>query len=53
MQQENPLRALPSVNDLLADPRVAEFEAERGHVLAVAAARAALAEARESIGDGG
>ena len=53
MQQENPLRALPSVNDLLADPRVAELEAERGHALAVAAARTALAEARESVGDGG
>jgi L-seryl-tRNA(Ser) seleniumtransferase len=53
MQQENPLRALPSVNDLLADPRVAKLEAERGHGLAVAAARTALAEARESVGDGG
>ena len=52
MQQENPLRALPSVHDLLADPRVAELEAERGHAVAVAAARFALAEARESIGRG-
>jgi L-seryl-tRNA(Ser) seleniumtransferase len=52
MQQENPLRALPAVNDLLADPRVAALEAERGHAVAVAAARSALAEARESIRGG-
>ena len=45
MQQENPLRALPSVNELLADPRLAEL----GHGLAVEAARAALADAREAI----
>jgi L-seryl-tRNA(Ser) seleniumtransferase len=49
MQQENPLRALPSVNDLLADPRLVELESERGHGPAVEAARAALAQARESI----
>jgi len=49
VQQENPLRALPSVNDLLADPRLVELESERGHGLAVEAARAALAQARESI----
>ena len=49
MQQENPLRALPSVNELLADPRLVELESERGHSLAVEAARAALANAREAI----
>jgi L-seryl-tRNA(Ser) seleniumtransferase len=53
MQQENPLRALPAVNDLLADSRVAALEVERGHAVTVAAARAALAEARESIRAGG
>jgi len=52
MQQENPLRALPSVNALLADPRVATLEAERGHSVAVAAARGALAEARQAIRGG-
>ena len=49
VRQENPLRALPSVNDLLTDPRLVELESERGHGLAVEAARAALAQARESI----
>jgi L-seryl-tRNA(Ser) seleniumtransferase len=53
MQKENPLRALPSVNDLLADPRLAALEAERGRLLAVEAARSALAEARETIRTGG
>jgi L-seryl-tRNA(Ser) seleniumtransferase len=49
VKQENPLRILPSVNELLADPRVAEVEARRGHALAVEAARAAIAEAREAL----
>jgi L-seryl-tRNA(Ser) seleniumtransferase len=49
VKQENPLRTLPSVNELLADPRVAELEAERGHALAVEAVRAAIAEAREAL----
>ncbi|HEY7004340.1 MAG TPA: L-seryl-tRNA(Sec) selenium transferase [Gaiellaceae bacterium] len=49
VQQENPLRALPSVSELLADPRLVELEAERGHDPAVEAARGALAEAREAI----
>ena len=49
MQQENPLRALPSVDELLRDPRLEELESERGHGLAVEAARGALAEARDAI----
>ena len=49
MKQENLLRTLPSVNDLLADPRVAELEVERGHAVAVAAARAAISEGREAL----
>jgi L-seryl-tRNA(Ser) seleniumtransferase len=49
VKQENPLRTLPSVNELLADPRVAELEAERGHALAVEAVRAAIADAREAL----
>jgi L-seryl-tRNA(Ser) seleniumtransferase len=53
MQKENPLRALPSVNDLLADSRLAALEAERGRSLALEAARSALAEARETIRAGG
>jgi L-seryl-tRNA(Ser) seleniumtransferase len=49
VKQENPLRTLPSVSELLADPRVAELEAERGHALAVEAVRAAIADAREAL----
>jgi L-seryl-tRNA(Ser) seleniumtransferase len=49
MKQENPLRALPSVNDLLADPRLVELESKQGHEAAVEAARGALAEARNAI----
>jgi L-seryl-tRNA(Ser) seleniumtransferase len=53
MQQENPLRALPSVNELLADPRIAALESERGHAVAVAAVRSTLVEARDTIRAGG
>jgi L-seryl-tRNA(Ser) seleniumtransferase len=53
VKQENPLRTLPSVNELLADPRLAELEAQRGHAFAVKAARAAIAEAREALLAGG
>ena len=53
MQQENPLRALPSVNELLQDERLVAFEAEYGHDLAVDAARKAIDAARERIAAGG
>lgn len=53
MQQENPLRALPSVNELLQDPRLAALEAEHGHGFAVGVAREAIAAARDKIAAGG
>ncbi|HEX5467709.1 MAG TPA: L-seryl-tRNA(Sec) selenium transferase [Gaiellaceae bacterium] len=53
MQRENPLRALPSVNELMADPRLVELEAEHGHAVVVEAARAALDDAREALRAGG
>ena len=53
MQKENPLRALPSVNELLTNPRLVALESERGHDFAVRAARSALAHARETILAGG
>ncbi len=43
------LRDLPSVDALLADARVRELEREHGREVALAAARAALARAREEI----
>ncbi len=49
MQQQNPLRALPSVNELLQDERLVAFESEYGHDLAVDAARKAIDAARERI----
>ena len=52
MQQENPLRALPSVNELLQDERLVALEAEYGHALAVDAARNAIDAARERIAAG-
>jgi L-seryl-tRNA(Ser) seleniumtransferase len=53
MQQENPLRALPSVHELLQDPRLVALEAEHGHQFAVGIARDAIAAARERIAGGG
>jgi L-seryl-tRNA(Ser) seleniumtransferase len=52
MQQENPLRALPSVNELLQDPQLAALEGEHGHEFVVGVARAAIAAARERIAAG-
>ena len=52
MQQENPLRGLPSVNELLQDPRLAALEEEHGHELALGVARDAIAAAREKIAAG-
>jgi L-seryl-tRNA(Ser) seleniumtransferase len=49
MEPTNPLRGLPSVNELLADPRLTALEEERGRGLAVEAARTALARAREDL----
>ncbi|HSJ93376.1 MAG TPA: L-seryl-tRNA(Sec) selenium transferase [Gaiellaceae bacterium] len=43
------LRDLPSVDALLAEARVRELEREHGREVALAAARAALARAREEI----
>jgi L-seryl-tRNA(Ser) seleniumtransferase len=52
MQQENPLRALPSVNELLQDARLVAAEAEYGHDLTVDAARKAIDAARERVAAG-
>ena len=52
MQQENPLQTLPSVNELLQDERLAAFEAEHGHELALDAARRAIDTARERVSAG-
>src|SRR3954470_18103861 len=52
MQQENPLRTLPSVNELLRDERLVAFEAEHGHELALEAARRAIEAARERVSAG-
>ena len=52
MQQENPLRALPSVNELLQDPRLVALASEHGHELALGVARDAIAAAREKIAAG-
>ena len=52
MQQENPLRALPSVNELLQDPRLVALAREHGHELALGVARDAIAAAREKIAAG-
>ena len=52
MQQENPLRALPSVNELLQDERLVAVEAEYGHDLTVDAARKAIDAARERVAAG-
>jgi L-seryl-tRNA(Ser) seleniumtransferase len=49
MQQENPLRALPSVNELLQDERLVAAEAEHGHEPALDAARKAIDAARERV----
>src|SRR4051794_9686338 len=49
MQQENPLRTLPSVNELLRDERLVAFDAEYGHELALDAARRAIDAARERV----
>jgi L-seryl-tRNA(Ser) seleniumtransferase len=53
VEPSNPLRGLPSVNELLADPRLSALERERGRGLAVEAARTALARAREDLKAGG
>ena len=52
MQQENPLRALPSVNELLLDERLVAVEAEYGHDLTLDAARRAIDAARERVAAG-
>jgi L-seryl-tRNA(Ser) seleniumtransferase len=52
MQQENPLRGLPSVNELLQDERLVALEAEHGHELALEAARRAIEAARERVSAG-
>jgi L-seryl-tRNA(Ser) seleniumtransferase len=49
MGSRNPLRDLPSVDRLLADERLRALADEHGHELVLAAARAALARAREDI----
>jgi L-seryl-tRNA(Ser) seleniumtransferase len=49
MNSRNPLRELPSVDRLLADERLRALADEHGHELVLAAARAALARAREEI----
>jgi len=49
MGSRNPLRDLPSVDRLLADERLRVLADEHGHELILAAARAALARAREDI----
>jgi L-seryl-tRNA(Ser) seleniumtransferase len=45
----NPLRELPSVDDLLGRPEVVALVARHGRPLVLAAARSALARAREEI----
>ena len=52
MQQENPLRALPSINELLQDERLVALEAEHGHELVLEAARRAIEAAREKVSAG-
>jgi L-seryl-tRNA(Ser) seleniumtransferase len=49
MGSRNPLRDIPSVDRLLADERLRVLADEHGHELVLAAARAALARAREDI----
>jgi L-seryl-tRNA(Ser) seleniumtransferase len=49
---DNPYRLLPSVNDVLASPVVAELEREHAHELIVASIRADLAQLRARIGQG-
>jgi L-seryl-tRNA(Ser) seleniumtransferase len=49
MGSRNPLRDLPSVDRLLADESLRALADEHGHELLLAAARAALARAREDI----
>jgi len=49
MGSRNPLRDLPSVDRLLADERLRALADEHGHELVLAAARAALARARDEI----
>jgi L-seryl-tRNA(Ser) seleniumtransferase len=45
----NPLRELPSVDELSGDPRLGDLAKRHGRDLVVSAARAALARAREEI----
>ena len=52
MAGRNPLRELPSVDRLLADEQLAAAAERHGRPLVLAAARAALARAREEIGAG-
>jgi L-seryl-tRNA(Ser) seleniumtransferase len=52
MARRQSLRELPSVDSLLADERVRRLLEHHGHGLVVAAARAALARAREEIAAG-
>ena len=49
----SPYRALPSVDRLLADPRLAELAAAYGHERVADQARQALEKARRAIADGG
>ncbi|MBI2886207.1 MAG: L-seryl-tRNA(Sec) selenium transferase [Chloroflexi bacterium] len=49
----SPYRALPSMDRLLADPRLAEIIAAYGHERVADQARGALEEARQAIGNGG
>jgi|SRR5215211_2702803 len=52
MVERNPLRELPSVDRLLADPRLAAEIERRGRPLVLAAARAALERLREELATG-
>lgn len=49
----NPYRDLPSVDRLLADPRVSALAAERGHAAVAVVAREVLAGYRAAIADAG
>ncbi|MCP4591129.1 MAG: hypothetical protein GY842_10315, partial [bacterium] len=50
-EQKAQLRELPSVDDLLSDPEVAEWVQSSSRVLVVEALRDGLAEVREQILD--
>src|SRR5947209_4289871 len=50
---DNPLRRLPAVNDVLAQPALAAARGAHGHGQVVAAVRAELADLRATLAQGG